>query len=177
MTMRTRLPMLVLSFAAAVSSASAQDIQPFQAQEVKPYQAAEVKPVQPPAPARRDTPPQAQAAPAGAGELLGAWQSSVRGAVWTSPSSIPGWDKLHIAPGALAGLLVIYPNGNYVWNAYGGKAGKWTTSGDPDYPIVLDDRSENKRWKVGLDRASPGRIWIYDGNSISYSARRAGRAR
>ncbi len=51
------------------------------------------------------------------GSLLGVWSTMVPGAVWTSPSAFPGWQTLHIRPGALAGLLVIYPNGRYVWNA------------------------------------------------------------
>ncbi|MFD2365333.1 hypothetical protein [Pseudoduganella sp. GCM10020061] len=183
--MSTRRLLLCLIFVVSLPT-GAQDIAPFQAQAVKPYQAQDIKPYQPGAveqeprreearpPARSEAPASTQVS-ANVRGLLGAWQSGVSGAVWTSPSSIPGWENLHISPGAMAGLLVIYPNGTYVWNSYGGKKGRWSTSNDTDYPIVLDDRVENKKWQVGFDRASPGRIWIYDGNSISYSAKRPAR--
>lgn len=96
-------------------------------------------------------------------ELLGAWSTSVPGAVWTSPSQIPGWDSLHVSSGALSGLLVIYPNGTYVWNAYGGKKGHWQPSGS-DYPILLDDPAEHRKWKVGKDNKHPEKVYIVDSN-------------
>jgi hypothetical protein len=158
------------------ATAAAQEIKPYQAQEIKPYRADEVKPyqpaeVKPAAPAREASGRSARQASPGATELLGAWQSSVSGAVWTSPSSFPGFESLHISPGALAGLLVIYTDGSYIWNSYGGKKGRWTRSDRSDYPLVLEDTVENKRWLIGLDQRTQ-RLTIWDGNAISYTAKR-----
>lgn len=122
-----------------------------------------------PGPDQRVAPPAASLA-----SLYGAWSTSVSGAVWSSPSSIPGWATLHVSPGALAGLLVIYPDGRYVWNAYGGKRGQWRPSGDAEYPILLEDRTERRTWKVGPNLRQPGRIFIVEGNGFfHYEGRRA----
>ncbi|MNY04263.1 hypothetical protein D3C86_1369300 [compost metagenome] len=92
------------------------------------------------------------------------WHTRVPGAVWQSPSDVPGYETLHIAPGVQAGDLTISPNGRYVWNSYGGKVGQWVR-GDANYPIVLIDTVENKKWKVGYDpKHTGGRdIVIWDG--------------
>lgn len=164
---------LVLVLACLAGAAMAQEIQPYHAQEIQPYRAQEIEPARPAAPQHG---PLGQAASRKAvAALLGAWRSSVPGAAWTSPSAIPGWDTLHVSPGALAGLLVIYPNGTYVWNSYGGKKGRWMASNDADYPIVLDDTVEHRQWRVGADPRHRGQIFIYDGNAIYYTATRAAR--
>lgn len=116
---------------------------------------------------------QAWATDATSNSLLGAWKTVVPGGVWTSPSSIPGWETLHVSPGAIAGILVIYPNGTYVWNAYGGKKGNWKAQSRSDYPIVLEDKTENRMWNVGLDKRHPGKIWIWDGKAFNYQGTRA----
>ncbi|MCF8503403.1 MAG: hypothetical protein K9G59_00690 [Caulobacter sp.] len=114
------------------------------------------------------------APPVALSSLYGAWSTSVPGAVWQTPSAIPGWATLHISRGALAGLLVIYPDGRYVWNAYGGKRGVWRRSGDPEYPILIEDRAERRTWKVGPNLRQPGRIYIVEGNGyFHYEGRRA----
>jgi len=111
---------------------------------------------------------------AGAAALFGAWTTNVAGAVWTSPSAFPGWDTLHVSPGALSGLLVIYPDGNYVWNAWGGKRGHWRYATSGDYPILLDDRSENRIWKVGVNDRRANAIYIVESNGyFYYEGRRA----
>lgn len=108
------------------------------------------------------------------GSLMGAWSTEVPGAVWTTASVFPGWRTLHIAPGALAGLLVIYPNHRYVWNAYGGKKGAWSSSSDPEYPILLDDKAEGRKWKVGFNTHQPNAIYIVESNGYYwYEGRRA----
>lgn len=136
----------------------------------------EATPMTPERPTGRTPPGRGQPAqrPASLSSLYGAWSTSVSGAVWQSPSAIPGWSTLHVSPGALAGLLVIYPDGRYVWNAYGGKRGVWRRSGDPEYPILLDDRAERRTWKVGPNVRQPGRIYIVEGNGyFYYEGRRA----
>ncbi|HTH15207.1 MAG TPA: hypothetical protein VL974_01030 [Magnetospirillum sp.] len=115
-------------------------------------------------PARPQNQPQQPAA--GAQSLFGVWHTAVPGGVWQTPSAVPGWDTLHIAPGVRSGDLTIAPNGRYVWNSYGGKSGRWEM-GDGEYPIVLIDQVEHKRWRVGPDRRSNGRIYIWDG-FVSY---------
>jgi len=100
--------------------------------------------------------------------LFGAWSTRVPGGVWTSPGSIPGWETLHVGIGALSGLLVIYPDGRYVWNAYGGKRGTWSRTNDAEYPILLDDRAERRVWKVGLNARNPSRIYVVEGNGAFY---------
>lgn len=100
--------------------------------------------------------------------LLGPWKTNVGGGVWQTPSAIPGWDTLHISAGALSGLLVIYPDHTYVWNAYGGKKGRWAESGDPSYPVKLEDLKENRIWQVGLDARHPGRIFVRDTKGYYY---------
>lgn len=125
----------------------------------------EATPMVPDGPRARPTPGPARPARI---DLTGAWSTSVPGAVWQSPSAIPGWNTLHVSPGALAGLLVIYPDGRYVWNAYGGKRGHWRPSGDPEYPVLLDDRAERRLWKVGPNLRRPGRIFIVESNGYFY---------
>ena len=115
-----------------------------------------------PAPPAAKTPQQQQGPVAEAASLFGVWHTGVSGGVWQTPSAVPGWDTLHVAPGVRAGDLTITPNGRFVWNAYGGKAGRWVP-GDAEYPIVLVDDAEHRRWKVGPDRRHPGKIFIWDG--------------
>lgn len=105
---------------------------------------------------------------------FGVWRTSIPGAVWTSPSGYRGLDWLHVSTGVSAGDLIIRPNGTYVWNSYGGKAGRWVDGDDAAYPIVLIDTEENRRWKVGADlRHTGGRdIMVWDGNSIYYDGRK-----
>lgn len=104
---------------------------------------------------------------------FGVWRTAIPGAVWTSPSGYRGVEWLHVSTGVSAGDLIIRPNGTYVWNSYGGKAGRWV-DGDAEYPIVLIDTVENRRWKVGADpRHTGGRdIMVWDGNSIYYDGRK-----
>lgn len=105
--------------------------------------------------------------------LLGKWSTDVPGAVWTTPSVFPGWQTLNVAPGALSGLLVIYPDGRYVWNAYGGKRSTWVRSGDPEYPILLLDPAEGRKWKVGLNAKRSNSIYIVESNGYFwYEGRR-----
>lgn len=104
---------------------------------------------------------------------FGVWHTNVPGAVWTSSSTTAGYDRLHVSAGAVAGNLVIKPNGTYTWASYGGKSGKWV-NGDSEYPIVLIDTVENRQWKVGLDSKHPDgqHIYIWDGNAYYYSGKR-----
>ncbi|MCL5030213.1 MAG: hypothetical protein M1480_14475 [Bacteroidetes bacterium] len=97
-------------------------------------------------------------------QLFGVWHTKIPGAVWQSPSEVSGYDKLHVSAGARSGDLVINKNGTYKWNSYGGKSGKWEKGG-PDYPLVLIDKVEHKKWKVGFDNKHTGGrdIIIWDG--------------
>ncbi len=97
-------------------------------------------------------------------QLFGVWHTRIPGAVWQSPSEVSGYDKLHVSAGALAGDLIINKNGTYKWNTYGGKSGRWE-KGDSDYPLVLVDNSEHKKWRVGFDNKHTGGrdIIIWDG--------------
>lgn len=80
--------------------------------------------------------------------------------------------RMEIFPGAAAGDLLIRPDGSYAWASYGGKVGRWV-AGDSDYPLVLIDTVERKRWKVGLDERGGGRrIYIWDGDAITYNGSR-----
>lgn len=108
--------------------------------------------------AARPAPPGQLPSPSG---LFGAWYTSLPGAVWTT-NEIPGWQTLHIAPGAAAGVFVLYQNGTWLWNSYGGKRGRWSASGDSEYPILLDDRKEGRKWKVGFNTKEAGTIWIVE---------------
>jgi hypothetical protein len=93
------------------------------------------------------------------------------GAVWTSPSGNPDYDWLHTSAGAVAGDLIIRPDGTYYWASYGGKSGRWT-QGNATYPIVLIDTVENRQWQVGVDAKNPERVFIWDGNAYTYIGRR-----
>jgi hypothetical protein len=142
--------------------------------------ADEVQPYVPPQPAHepsrrpdRDGPPeQSSSSLSDASYYFGVWHTNVPGAVWTTPSEVQGYDRLRTRPGALAGDLVINPNGTYTWNSYGGKSGRWVR-GDAESPIVLIDTAENRRWGVLPDKTTGGReIYLYDGSSFSYRGRR-----
>lgn len=136
------------------------------------FVADEVKPSSPPAAAQPAARP-----PAGHPPLdyyFGVWRTNVPGAVWTSPSGYRGYEWLHVRAGAAAGDLIIRPDGTYVWASYGGKSGRWVRGDAPEWPIVLIDTAENRRWVVGVDpRRIGGReIVVWDGNSFHYDGRR-----
>jgi hypothetical protein len=167
---RTAQGIVALALASAVIGAHA--IEMFRAEEVKPYQppqsqyrqdAPRVDAVQP-GPAARN---------AGISGLMGLWQTNVPGAVYTTPSSIPGYDRLHVSPGGPKGMLNIKSDGTYWWNSYGGKQGRWVDTGNADFPIQLIDTVENKKWAVGFDpkRLAGREIVVWDG-SIWYDGRR-----
>lgn len=124
------------------------------------FHAEDVPQVRPPAPVKPDR-RTAQPAPS----LFGVWRTKVPGAVWESPGSRQGYNRLNVAPGARAGDLVIHQDGRYTWNSYGGKKGRWMKGDDPAYPIVLIDTVENKLWRVGWDRDHlvvwDGSIWYF----------------
>lgn len=155
------------------------DIPMFVADEVKPY-----TPPQPVATPSPSTEPrkqrQARAAtvessgdPGNPDYYFGIWRSRIPGAAWTSPSGYQGYDWLHVRAGVSAGDLIIRPDGTYVWNSYGGKAGRWER-GEPAFPVVLVDTVENRRWYVGADpkRTSGRDIVVWDGSSLYYDGRK-----
>ena len=170
-----------------VRPVQAQEVRPVRAQEVKPVQAQDVRPVQaqdvrpvPAVPEVRSTstghaaPGTVRAGAQGKPEaLFGRWRTRLPGAVWQAPSPVPGYDVLHVTTGARAGDLLIRPDGTYVWQSYGGKSGRWER-GDAEYPVVLVDAAEGKRWRVGLDpRRENGReLIIWDGGSFAYEGQR-----
>jgi hypothetical protein len=148
----------------------------FVADEIKPYAPPQpmVRPKQPsrPMPATPEERPQSNAA-ANLNYYFGVWRTNIPGAVWTSPSGYQGREWLHVSAGAAAGDLIIKPDGTYVWASYGGKRGRWI-AGDAEYPIVLIDTSENRKWRVGADAKHTGGrdIMIWDGNSFYYNGRK-----
>jgi len=119
------------------------------------------------------SPRPAPAPAAGPEYFFGVWRTSIPGAVWESPSGYPGRSWLHVAAGVAVGDLIIRPDGSYLWNSYGGKSGRWER-GDADYPLVLIDTVERRRWKVGADpRHTGGRdIILWDDNAYHYDGRR-----
>ncbi|HLO75396.1 MAG TPA: hypothetical protein VK196_02945 [Magnetospirillum sp.] len=125
------------------------------------YQADTITPVAPASEQPRQK-TERRATKQDAGALMGVWHTGVSGGVWQTPSAVPGYNTLHVSPGVRAGDLTIDPSGRYVWNSYGGKTGRWEP-GDSEYPIVLIDTAEHRRWKVGPDQRHPGRIFIWDG--------------
>ena len=158
----------VLVFSCLSFGSFADDLKVYKAGEVKPYESKEIKPAN-----REDDnsnkdqnspKPLPQAGTSAPASLFRVWHTSVPGGVWTSPSSVPGYDRLNISPGVKSGDLTISSNGYYTWNSYGGKAGRWVP-GDKAYPIVLIDSVEKKKWKVGFDpKHTGGRdIVIWDG--------------
>lgn len=156
--------------ALAALAVSAQAIEMFHAEEVKPWQPPSAQPVPPPRPIPQPAPARRQGS-SGAAALLGVWQTNIPGVAYTTPSSQPGYDILHVSSGAAAGLLRLDANGSYSWNSYGGKRGKWVQTGDAEYPIEIIDTVENKRWRVGLDPKSSELI-VWSG-SFWYRGRRA----
>jgi hypothetical protein len=154
----------------------------FVADEVKPYVSQPIaRPDQPrarqippsrPIPAAPEDRPQSNAG-ANLNYFFGVWRTNVPGAVWTSPSGYQGREWLHVGAGAAAGDLIIKPDGTYVWASYGGKTGRWI-AGDAEWPIVLIDTSENRRWRVGADAKHIGGrdIMVWDGNSFYYNGRK-----
>ena len=149
----------------------------FVADEVKPYTPPDLHtaPTMAPGSQRQSRPAQAgQSGNAASPDYyFGVWRARIPGAVWSSPSGYQGYDWLHVRAGVSAGDLIIRPDGTYVWNSYGGKAGRWMR-GDAGHPVVLIDTVENRQWRVG---AGPGRtggreIIVWDGSSFHYDGRR-----
>jgi hypothetical protein len=105
--------------------------------------------------------------------FLGVWRTRVPGAAWSSPTGYAGYDWQHARTGLHAGDLIIKPDGTFVWNAHGGTSGRWE-HGDREYPVVLVDTAENRRWRIAADpRHTGGRdIVVLDGDALSYDGRR-----
>lgn len=154
-----------------------------------PIYAADEVQVDPPArpePSRPAPAPRRPAAPSspatggsaakasGLDTFFGVWRTRIPGAVWTSPSGYDRYDWLHVAAGVSVGDLIIRPDGTYVWNSYGGKSGRWEKGDSAEWPIVLIDTVENRRWVVGVDPNHTGGrdIVVWDGNAFSYDGRR-----
>lgn len=106
--------------------------------------------------------------------FMGVWQTAIPGAVWQTPSDVSGYNVLHMGVGASGGRLQINKDGTYTWASYGGKKGRWVLTGEglDGYPLALVDTVEKKRWKVGVDNREAGKIWLWDGEAISYHGRR-----
>ncbi len=158
-----------------IQPTQAQGIQPAQAQGIQPYQAPEVQPGKAGEVGSQrsmNRRPKEKNERIKLSYFFRVWHTGVPGAVWQTPSEVPGYNRLHIAPALTAGDLTISPEGLYAWNSYGGKTGKWVR-GNCAYPVVLIDTVENKRWQVGYDpRHTGGRdIIIWDG-SIWYDGRK-----
>jgi hypothetical protein len=158
----------IILLPAGLNSLSAQ-IKPYKAKEIEIYKS---KPVLP-AGSKTESGSKAgeikngsanNSSPA-AEQLFGVWRTRIPGGVWQTPSGIAGYDNLHVSAGAKSGDLIIRKDGTYKWNSYGGKEGRWE-KGNSDYPIVLIDNVEHKKWKVGIDpKHTGGRdIVIWDGN-------------
>lgn len=168
-----------LLIACLFGSVHAQDIPVCQSRDLssEQHKARDLSVEQPREQQPRRSQPQPGAQPASpvsaaASALVGAWSTSVPGAVWSSPGQFPGRDRLDVSAGANSGLLVIHPDGIYVRNAYGGKQGRWQPSGRTDYSIVLDDPAERRKWLAGLDTRDPSRVYLWDGNTFSCQGKR-----
>jgi hypothetical protein len=161
----------VLGLGAAAFAGQAPAIEVYQAHEIKPYKATGIQPDHAQGRPTQDAP--ARHAAAGCNSLVGAWQTNVPGAVYITPGSSRYYNVLHVSAGGPKGFLRIKANGTYTWNTYGGKQGRWLRSDDPEYPLILVDNAEHKRWKVGCDAKHTGgrEIVIWDGY-INYDGRR-----
>lgn len=162
------LPVL-LGLGTAAFALQAEAIEVYQAHEVQPYKATVIQPDH----AQERPVQETRAHPAACGAFVGTWQTNVPGAVYITPGSSRYYDVLHVSAGSPKGFLRINANGTYTWNTYGGKHGRWRSSQDPEYPLVLVDNAEHKQWKVGCDpKHTGGRdIVIWDGY-IHYDGRR-----
>lgn len=140
----------------------AQEIQMYQSQTIQIHRGKEAppaKPVQGPTvqgSTSQQTPPNTDA-------FIGTWGTHVPGGVYETPSNQPGWNVLHVSPGAKGAQLTIHPDGRFQW---GNMAGRWDGTRQPDYPLVLRKAKGNRDWKVGWARTQnnkPAEIVIWDG--------------
>lgn len=169
---------------ACASVAVATEIAPYKAREIQPYQAKEIKPYAAREPAAKNTTVSSDgtrqathagnsaAAPGGVNSLIGVYSTNVGGGTYITPGNTPGYGVLHTSAGAKSGALTLRGDHTYTWNAYGGKQGRWQETGRSDYPIVLDDRAEKKRWLLGPKRGDADRVVIWDGNAFNYVGKR-----
>lgn len=130
------------------------------------YRVRELTPNSPASPSPAPGPRPDRTPDASAGPLFGKWHTNVAPSVISR--EIRGMRWTEIFPGAVAGDLLIKPDGTYAWASYGGKVGRWVATGG-SWPIELIDTTERRRWKVGLDERGGGRrIFIWDGDAIHY---------
>ena len=122
-------------------------------------------------PTKPDNPVKPQATDASS--FMGVWRTNVPGAVWESPSGYEGYNWLNVGVGRATGDLIIKPDHTYIWQAYGGKTGQWE-QGTSDYPVILIDTVENRRWQLSYDpyRTGGREITVWDGNAYYYDGRR-----
>ncbi|MEB3171972.1 MAG: hypothetical protein VKK43_11425 [Synechococcaceae cyanobacterium] len=80
-------------------------------------------------------------------DLIGIWSTSVPGGV-VQDSGLTG---------SRAGDLFLYRDNTYVWYQSNGidgvKRGSWSSTTDPDYPLILDDPYERLRWRLRFQRS------------------------
>jgi len=80
-------------------------------------------------------------------DLIGIWSTSVPGGV-VQDSGLTG---------SRAGDLFLYRDNTYIWYQSNGtngvKRGSWSSTADPDYPLILDDLYEGRRWRLRFQRS------------------------
>ena len=70
--------------------------------------------------------------------------------------------------GVLPGGIRINPDGTYIWNSSWDEkiiTGKWSNSGNSEYPITLLNAQEGRSWSVGKSSDAKADITVWDGNT------------
>ena len=147
-------------------TANAQEIEVYKAKTIEPYHSGKIL-----ADTARKTPAKSTSSKPSSepGVFFGIYQYWVPGTSYTVPDYNNNWQVLHnsAGTGVLPGSLKIEPAGTYIWNSsWDGKIikGKWTLTGDKDYPIELVNAQQSRNWKVGKAN-EPGLIIIWDGST------------
>lgn len=94
------------------------------------------------------------------------WRLFIQGASYVTENTVDGTRTVHVNPGTgdLPLTLTIFPDGNYLWKAYGETIrGTWVL-GRNDYPVLLKRGYNGKDWLATLHRCQ---LLLWDGNSLA----------
>ncbi|MBF0542416.1 MAG: hypothetical protein HQK91_13315 [Nitrospirae bacterium] len=160
---------LVSSTAFAIDTYKAKEIEPYKPHDIKPYRAHEAG-----ADNKVELNPQKtqETNTTSLDYAFHSFRLRLPGGTYVTPSSQPGYDILHVSPGAITDSVIqINPNGQYVWNSKWDKKiirGNWKQEKTGTITIINGQGNKNWRFQKTNKRTNnDGDIFVDDGY-ISY---------
>ena len=128
--------------------------------DIKPYTAPSVAPVKPHT-SKTITVDKPALPPKPLSFYFRTWKLGVPGGAYVTPGPLASsTDTLHVSAGTGA-LHQLTIRADHTWT-WGSASGKWRSTGQKDYPILLVAAYEGDNWTIGYDNHNDGRIFAWD---------------